>query len=209
MNRRRLLVGSLFVGLLVVGGWWWGGRSEPVRNAPPARGAIVALGDSLTAAGSAGKGQAYVNLLMRRFQVPIVNSGVAGDTVADAYKRLDRDVLAYRPTVVIVLLGGNDMLRQMDLDQSFELLAEMIRRIQDAGAMVVLVGLKGRMPYLGVGARYKRLARRTGSVLVPNIMDDIFGHRDRMADPIHPNAKGHQIMAKRIGNALAPYLEHW
>ena len=206
-GRRALFCFAL---VLVGAGAWWGfNRSPHVRNAPPAVGPIVALGDSLTFGIGAGAEQGYVDRLQKLLRRPIINSGVPADTIADGARRLEADVLAHRPTIVIVCLGGNDLIQRLDPDRSFKTLADVVRRIQDRGAMVVLVGLRGLSPIGGVGARYKRLARETESLYVPDILNGILGRRDLMADQIHPNADGYRIMADRIAKALAPYVEGW
>ncbi len=199
-----------FALVLVGTGVWWGfNRSPPVRNAPPPVGPIVALGDSLTFGIGAGARQGYVDRLQVLLRRPIINSGVPADTIADGARRVEADVLAHRPTIVIVLLGGNDLIQHLELDRSFKTLADVIRRIQDRGAMVVLVGLQGLSPIGVVGARYKRLARETESLYVPDILDGILGRQDFMADQIHPNADGYRIMADQIEKVLAPYVEGW
>ena len=60
------------------------------------------------------------------------------------------DVLSRHPSIVIVLLGGNDMLRRLDLDESFKLLEADVQRLQRDGAMVVLVGIRD-LPLMGDG----------------------------------------------------------
>jgi acyl-CoA thioesterase-1 len=177
-----------------------------IVNARPHAGPIVAFGDSLTSGVGAPQGQAWPDVAAGLIGKPILNRGVAGNTIGDAAARLGSDVLAEKPSIVIVLLGGNDLLRQMDLDQSFAELERMVRMMQDDGALVVLVGLESIIPLQGVGRRYQRIAEATGAVYVPDILDDIFANGTRMADTIHPNADGHRIMAERIAKALKPYL---
>jgi lysophospholipase L1-like esterase len=206
MRTQNVLWILILVGLAWGAHLWWRAGHWGIVNAPPRPGPIIALGDSLTAGNGAPEGGAWPEVLARRLGRPVINRGVAGDTVGDAAERLERDVLSRDPAIVIVLLGGNDMLRQLDLDRSLERLEQMVRRIQAGGSMVVVVGLKGLSPVGGVGGRYKDLARRTGGLYVPDILDDIFGRSGRMADTIHPNGQGHAIMAERIAEALEPFL---
>ena len=65
-------------------------------------------------------------------------AGVPGDTTADALARLERDVLVHEPGVVCLTLGGNDLLRQLPADDAFANLEAIVRRLQDAGALVVV-----------------------------------------------------------------------
>lgn len=188
-------------------GYWAWGRPADVVNSPPRPGPIVALGDSLTQGdGAGGEQNTYPAVLGRRLGRNVINAGVGGNKVADAAARVDRDVLRHKPGVVIILLGGNDFLGRVDLDRSFETLESLVRRVQADGAMVVLVGINGLSPIGGLGGRYARVAKRTGALYVPDVLDGIIGMRSMMSDQIHPNAKGYALMAERIGNALEPHL---
>ena len=84
-----------------------------ITNYPPPNGPIIAFGNSLTAGVGASMGEDYVSELEERLNVNIVNEGVPGDTTEDALARLDGDVLARDPSVVIIWLGGNDELRRI------------------------------------------------------------------------------------------------
>lgn len=81
-----------------------------VTNYPPENGPVVAFGDSLTAGVGATNGQDYVSQLAQKAGVTILNEGVSGDTTEEALARLQADVLARNPSVVIVWLGGNDII---------------------------------------------------------------------------------------------------
>ncbi len=176
------------------------------NNPPYAPGPIVAFGDSLTAGfGAGGSGRDYPSALSSMLGRPVENLGVSGDTVARAFERLE-SLEALSPSIVILLLGGNDMLRRMDLDESFAILEAMIRRIQSGGALVFLVGLEGLPLVAPVEKRYFETAKRTGSVLIPDILKGVLGNSSLMADRIHPNAEGYRIMAERIAKAMRPYL---
>jgi lysophospholipase L1-like esterase len=204
LNKRSTII--LLLLLLAGGGWWWTHRAAPLVNFPPPAGPIVAFGDSLTAGVGADAGKTYPDELSRLIGRPVVNAGVPGNTIADAAARLRRDVLARKPGVVIVLLGGNDLLRRTDLDDAFAALERMIRDIQSTGAMVVLVGLQGLSPIGGVAGRYKALAQGTGCPFVPDVLDGIFLNPKLMSDRVHPNAEGYRIVARRIANAVVPRL---
>lgn len=179
----------------------------PLANVPPPPGPIVAFGDSITEGVGAAPGQSYPDHLAGMLERPVINRGVGGDTAASAMPRLERDVLAEDPAVVLLCLGGNDILRRNEVGPVFETLDRMIGRIIESGAMVVLIGIEG-LPLLteDFGARYAELAREHGCVYVPDILDGIITRPELMADQIHPNGEGYRIMAERIHDALVPYL---
>jgi len=97
--------------------WYWS-RPAPIVNLHPTGKQILALGDSLTEGVGASRGHDYVSVLAKKIGRPILNRGVAGDTTADALARLNRDVLTQEPQIVIVFLGGNDILRKIPAEHA-------------------------------------------------------------------------------------------
>ena len=196
-----------FVGLVLLGAFWARGPGTP-RAARPTEGvSVVAFGDSLVAGAGASRGRDLVSLLSARVGLPIVNAGRSGDTTGTALARLDPAVLSRNPRVVIVVLGGNDVLRRIPRDETFANLEAIVGRIRSRGAAVILVGLSLGVFTDSYGDRYADLARRTSSGLVPDVLAGVLGHPDLMADQIHPNDKGYGVMADRIEPVLRDVLK--
>jgi len=185
------------VAVVLVAFWLFHDRG-PRAAKPTAGSAVVAFGDSLVEGRGATPGHDFVTRLATRLSVPIVNAGRSGDTAAAALSRLDASVLARNPRVVIVLLGGNDFLRRVPTNETFRSLSTIVERIRQRGAAVVLVGVSVGLVSDPYADEYDALARRTSSALVPDILDDIIGHADRMSDSIHPNDRGYEMIADRI-----------
>lgn len=207
MHRLR----SWFVFLaLLLGGSWWAYRvwlPPPVVHGDSSTGSsIVVLGDSLAEGYDVKPEECYVALLSARFGVPIVNAGVSGDTTAGGLARLQKDVLDRNPRVVIVELGGNDLLHRVATAETEANLAAIVEAVQRAGAAVVLVGVDGPLGTGGATPTMRALSRKYGTALVPNVLSGILGTPQLMADQIHPNAAGHAIMADRIGRVLESRL---
>lgn len=184
-------------------------RSWTITNAYPSGANVIALGDSLTEGYRVDPGEGWPEQLSAIVGRPILNRGVSGNTTGDALARLERDVLADDPRVVLVCLGGNDMLRQMPADQQFDNLRTIIRRIQGKGALVVLIGTEGFriLSKVDYGDRYEALARETGAVYVPDLMKGVLLDRASMVDQIHPNARGYAKIARRIADEAGDYLK--
>lgn len=209
MKRGLLVLGLL---LMVVLGWRMLAGGGPatkweVRNDPPTGETIVALGDSLTAGYGVQGNEAWPALVSRAIGRPVINAGVSGNTTADGLRRVERDVIAHNPRVVIVMLGGNDMLRRLSVEQQFNNLREIVTRIQDSGALVILAGVEGDgLLFSGDhGPRYEALARETGSVYVRDVLSGVRG-RNMQSDRIHPTPQGHERMARAILDEAEPYL---
>lgn len=164
-------------------------------------GPIVAFGDSLVY-GTGSSGGGFVRLLEPRIGRPIENLGRPGDTSAHALARLDT-VLALRPAVVIVLLGGNDFLGQLPHDTVYANLDTILGRLRADGAAVLLAGVRSGLLDDPFAARFEELADRHGTAFVRDVLDGLWGDPALMADQIHPNDAGYQ----RIADRIAPVLE--
>jgi len=168
---------------------------------------IVAFGDSLVEGHGATPGGDFVTVLSNRLGRPIVNAGRGGDTTRAALSRLESAVLSRDPKIVIVLLGGNDFLQRVPPAETFRSLSMIVEHIRLRGAAVVLVGVRVALINDPFEHQYEALARRTASGLVPDVLDGIIGHADRMSDSIHPNDRGYSMMADRIEPIVRDLLE--
>lgn len=171
----------------------------PIRNLEPRSGPVVVLGDSLAVGvGSAGGRRGYVALLQERLGVELVNKGVSGNTTEDGLARLEGDVLALKPALVVLELGGNDFLRRVDPDDTFANLEAMVRRSQEAGAAVLVLGTRSGVFSDKHEKRFREVARRNGAAYVPNLLEGVFAQPALMYDSIHPNDAGYAKVAERL-----------
>ena len=108
---------------------------------------IVALGSSSTAgAGASNPAHSYparleVELRARLpgVEVIVVNRGVNGEDAAEMLARLDDDVIAERPDLVLWQVGTNAVLRDFDLTGEAPLIRAGVDRLKASGADVVLM----------------------------------------------------------------------
>jgi acyl-CoA thioesterase-1 len=198
------------VGVIVVAAlaayFFWPTSRQTITNYPSQGSDIIALGDSLTAGNGSTLGHDYVSLLSQDSNKPIVNLGVAGDTTADALKRIG-ELDQYKPKVVIVLLGGNDYLKRVPPEQTFANLVQIIQEIQKRGAIVLLVGVRGGVLRDNFADEFKKLSQDYHTAFVPGILDGIYDNTELKSDEIHPNDKGYAIMAARIAPTLKELLQ--
>jgi lysophospholipase L1-like esterase len=177
-----------------------------VANPEPTGETIVCFGDSLTAGTGAPAEMAYPSQLSRMIGRPVINAGKPGDTTGSALTRLERDVLAHSPRLVLITLGGNDLMRSIPVAEAMANLEQIIIAIHDRGALVILGGIEPPMIDRGYGAGYQDLAERTRCVLIEDLLDDIMGNHKLMSDQIHPNGDGYTIVAQRFHAAIEKYL---
>jgi lysophospholipase L1-like esterase len=168
---------------------------------------IIAFGDSLTAGYGAGAGEDYPSRMALMIKTPIINAGVSGDTTDMALARVDTDVLSRDPRIVIVGLGGNDFLRGVPISATEANLRAIVRKIQGAGAMVVLIGY--RFPSLNTNyeTMYERVAKDERCLLVSGVLRGIWTDPSLKSDEIHPNARGYEIVAERISKPVMKLIK--
>lgn len=175
-----------------------------VKNFPPHGSTVVVLGDSIAAGvGASASEKGFVSVLSARLNTPIVNAGKSGDTTADGLARFETDVLAHDPDIVVIELGGNDHLKRVPPEQTFENLGALVAQAQAKGAVVIVLGIRGGLFADGFDDRFEALAETCGCVFVPDILSGIFGDGRSMADAVHPNDRGHE----KIADKVAPVLE--
>ena len=208
MRRANLAAGLAAALILVVLGYRFVVLlTETPRNAEPSGSTVVCFGDSLTYGSGAAAESSYPAHLARMLGEPVINAGVAGDTTARALRRLDADVLAHDPRIVLLTLGGNDLKNSVPLEEAFANLEQIVTRIQDRGALVVVGGIDVPLYGRGFPAAYQDLCKRLECVLVPDVYKGIWGRRNLMSDRIHPNGDGYEIMARGFYDAVKPYAK--
>lgn len=176
-------------------------RGDSITNYPPKNQTIVAFGDSLVEGVGASAGNDFVSVVGRTLGVVIINKGKSGDTTADGLARID-DALAEDPGIVMVLLGGNDVLRRVPKKDTFANLGTIIERLQSAGAVVVLLGVRGGILGDGYAGDYEALTKKYHTAYVSNVLEGLITNPKYMYDGIHPNDQGYVIVAGRVVEVL-------
>lgn len=177
-----------------------------IRNLRSAGRTIVCFGDSLTEGVGAGEGEDYPSALSRQLALPVVNAGQRGDTTADALERLSDAVLSKNPRLVILLLGGNDFLRQRPRQETRTNLAEIVQRVQAQGAIVAIAGIQLGLFTDEYGEIFEQTAEKFGALYIPQVMKGGLGKSSLKSDPIHPNGAGYRLIAERIAEKIKPLL---
>ena len=163
---------------------------------------IVAFGDSLTHGTGASEDQAYPAALSQIINRPVVNAGVPGETTAEGLQRLPGILEEHRPKLVLLCLGGNDMLRRQDNGQTESNLRAMIRSIRASGANAILIGVPEPKLFSGVPDFYNNLAEEFGLPYEGEIFNEVLKDNRLKSDPIHANAEGYRVVAKRLAELL-------
>ena len=112
---------------------------------------IVFLGDSITQGGD-GHDKGYVRLIRKTLaekhpdlELEVIGAGISGNKVPDLQRRLEKDVISKKPTIVVIYIGINDVWHGENdpakgtMPDAFEAgLKDVIGKCQAAGAQVVI-----------------------------------------------------------------------
>lgn len=182
-----------------------GGQKEAALS-PGTR--VLALGDSLTAAHGVTPEQAWPALLGNRSGWAVINAGVSGDTSAGALQRLPALLDEHNPQLVLVTLGGNDMLRRLPQGQTVANLGQMLTLVKARGAKAVLVAtpkpsIAGAVfNNLSAADFYQQVAKEQRVPLIEDALSEVLSDTNLKADQLHPNVAGHALLATKIFEAL-------
>ncbi|HEX9684261.1 MAG TPA: arylesterase [Burkholderiales bacterium] len=163
---------------------------------------IVAFGDSLTYGTGAAESESYPAVLAQLIGRKVVRAGVPGEVTAQGLARLEQVIEAHRPALMIVCLGGNDMLRRVGEAQIRSNLRQIITTLRGRGISVVLIGVPRPALLTSAAAFYGELAKEYRIPYEGKVLNDVMHQLDLKADPIHPNAKGYRRMAEAIAQLL-------
>lgn len=169
---------------------------------------LLVLGDSLVAGYGLPPGQSLPDQLQRDLEtkgvsVLVINAGVSGDTTAGGLARLDWS-LADNPDAVIIVLGGNDMLRGLPPEGTAANLDAIVSRIRERDIEVLLAGMMaprnlGPAYIEEFDAIYPALARRHDIEFYPFFLDGVaLVPEFNQPDGMHPNRAGVDEIARRI-----------
>lgn len=194
---------------------------------------IVFLGDSITQAGAGAGG--YVTLVKEALvkkhpdlEIEVIGAGISGNRVPDLEARLERDVLAKKPTLVVIYIGINDVWHSLNgrgtsKSDYEEGLKRIVKRISDAGARVILctpsvIGEKhdGANQLDKMLEEYSQISRAVAAQARARLLDlrkQFLSHLKEQnkenaeksiltSDGVHLNAAGNQYVAARMLEAL-------
>ncbi|MFP5519580.1 MAG: arylesterase [Bdellovibrionia bacterium] len=174
---------------------------------------LIVVGDSLTEGYGVAKESAFPFLLEKQINTEsktkyqVVNSGISGATTASAIGRI-KWVAKQKPDVILLVLGANDGLRGLKLEESEKNLRAAVLEAQKNNIKIILGGLYmppnyGQEYTQKFSLMYQRLSKDLKVPLVPFILEKVAGDpKYNLADGIHPNEEGHKIIAATIFKAI-------
>lgn len=177
---------------------------------------LVIIGDSLTEGYGVSRANAYPALLEKKIEASgkkyvVVNAGISGSTSASAPSRMAWQ-LKNKPDLILLALGANDGLRGSPVPAMEKNLSDAIALAKKEKVQVLLAGMMlppnfGKAYGEDFAKAFKRVADKHSVPFMPFILDGVGGVTDlNLADGIHPNEKGHKIVADKVFNFIRKYL---
>lgn len=178
---------------------------------------LIFLGDSLTEGYGVAQDRAFPQLIQQKFKTlnsgwTINASGSSGSTSASTLSRL-KWIAKDHPDVVFILMGSNDGLRGLKIEETEKNLAAALKWAQQEKIKIILGQLHvppnyGKDYSKKFAAIFPRLAKKYKVVLAPFLLDQVAGVSElNQTDGIHPNEKGHKIIADNIYKFLVVNLK--
>ncbi len=181
---------------------------------------IVALGDSLTAGYGLQSGEDFASQLQKAliadgYNVKIDNAGVSGDTSAGGKARLEWAIAGEpKPRLVIVALGGNDLLRGLDPAVTRSNLDFILKELKKRDLPTLVLGMKSPTNlgpfYQGKFDKiYPDLADEYDAELYPFFLEGVAMKAEfNQQDGVHPNTKGVAVMVENILPVVQDMLDN-
>lgn len=185
---------------------------------------LMVFGDSLSAGYGVDKKDAYFSKLQTKLlkegydNIAVIDESKSGDKTADGLARLPA-ALAKKPHAVLIELGINDVLNNIEIKEATNNLKKIIEGFQEIGTSVMLIGMVAPSTYnyeyrAAFQKMYKDLAQEYKTPLYPffleGVMKQVFGTYDMkylQTDGAHPTAEGIQIMVNNTFPAIKKFLE--
>ena len=195
---------SLFMGLIMTLLFTNVYAQDPIK--------IMLYGDSLMAGYGLSQTENLTSELTRNFKnneppIQFINASISGNTSKNGLSRVDWS-LGDKPSIVILCLGANDMLRGLDPSLTSNNLEQIINKFVENKSVVVLAGMKspesmGAKYQLEFDSIYPELSKKYNLIMMPFLLEGVALEKDMLlADFKHPNANGIKVMA----NNLRPYI---
>ena len=163
---------------------------------------IVAFGDSLTYGTGAAEHESYPAVLAQLIGRTVVRSGVPGEVTAQSLQRLPEVLDEHKPKLVIVCLGGNDMLRKISEAETTANLRAIVRQVKASGAHAVLIGVPRPALLTSAPKFYEEIAKEFGIPYEGATVTGVLYKPEYKSDTIHPNAQGYRKIAEALAELL-------
>lgn len=174
------------------------------RFSTPANHRLVILADSITAGVRDGE-QTWPMRLRQNVDYEVIDLSHVGAKVADGGGMLDFQ--SFDGDLVLIELGGNDLLGDTPPEEFHQDLEELLQQLSAADCTIAMFELPLPPLYHQYGYSQRKLAARYDVSLIPKrcLLNVLVGEQKTL-DSIHLSDTGHQQMAELMEKLLAPAM---
>ena len=174
----------------------------------PAGAVVLIVGDSITAGYGVEASEAWPAQLAQRTGWRVIAAGISGDRTAGGRDRMPALLEEHSPALVIIELGGNDLLRHLPETEIAANLDTMIDNARAHGAKVVLMAAPqptafGVLTGLSAAHLFRDVAQRMKVPLIEKALPAVLSDPGLKLDALHPTPAGHRVLAERAFDELA------
>ncbi len=163
---------------------------------------ILALGDSLTYGTGANEAQSYPAILQALTGRSVINAGIPGETSDKTLMRLEEVLDEYQPELVILCIGGNDILQRRSEASIRQNIQQIIDKIKQQNRQLVLVAVPEFGLYPAAPELYQQLAENNQIPLDNETIPHVLRSPSLKSDAIHGNQAGYREIAEAIYQLL-------
>ena len=163
---------------------------------------VMAFGDSITRGYGVPFDASYPAQLAKMTGLQIINMGQDRDRAIWAVSRFENAVARERPDLVILCIGGNDILRKVPAEQIETGIRKMLDFAKAKRVPVIIIGMPRRLPVPLSHPLYAKLADEYGLWLEDNATKTYLFNDEYKSDLIHPNEAGYRLMAEAVAKLL-------
>ena len=163
---------------------------------------VLAFGDSLTYGTGVDAAQSYPAQLGQLIGRKVVAAGVPGEVTAQGVTRLPGVLDTVQPKLLLLCLGGNDLLHKLDAVTIAANLRTMVYEAHQRGIAVVLIGVPEPRLFGGVPKYYADIAAKADIPYEGKVLKTVLFDNTKKSDAIHPNAAGYRMIADALAKLL-------
>ena len=165
-------------------------------------GVILAFGDSLTLGVGTSEEYSYPKVLEELCELKVINSGVSGETTREGLIRFPRVLTQTKPDLIILIEGGNDILRNVPYENIKNNIIKMVEHAINKNIPILLIGVPEKKIFSDAAPFYNEIAIKYDLPYTDSIIGSLLRSSEYKSDSIHFNKEGYQKMGTEIHQLL-------
>lgn len=194
----KWLIVLIILGLLSINNF----ERQPQLDPLPSDATILALGDSLTYGTGVARDDSYPSVLEELTGLKVINAGIPGETSDGTLSRIDDVIEKHLPDLVILCIGGNDILRRRDKARIVNNIQGMIDIAEKNDIQIILLAVPEFGLFLTAPDFYQELADENDIPLDNDTIPEVLRDNSLKSDAIHGNEAGYRVIAENVYRLL-------